>query len=254
MSQPEIFEELIAFAPPGVDMLRFECATCGNECLVKHIPVRCHPGCSKADWRLMANQQTYKVNGTDWTHPLGVRLPPQGEAANHPKCATDCSTAEMPTCGVLRSKPVQIQATSLPGDCNSGPHVQLFALCEDGSIWVQYHSSGHSNVPTDGLWHMIQPPAGVVDTNNKPRKILGNVSKTDRNFQVINFDDANGNQCELHQSSVIFFKYDDALKNHGSSALWLGRAGENRMHLSREHVAELIAIFQGWLNSGELND
>jgi hypothetical protein len=84
----------------------------------------------------------------------------ESKAASPAPCASVCSTAEMPTCGVLRSKPTQIQAVSQPGDCNSGPHVQLFALCEDGSIWVQYHSSGYSNVPTDGLWHMKQPPAG----------------------------------------------------------------------------------------------
>lgn len=64
---------------------------------------------------------------------------------------------KMPKNSILRSKPQQIQAVSQPGDGNSGPHVQLFALCEDGSIWVQYHSSGFSNVPTDGMWHMIQP-------------------------------------------------------------------------------------------------
>ena len=68
--------------------------------------------------------------------------------------------SEMPTCNFLRSKPTQIQAVSQPGDYNSGPHVQLFALCNDGSIWVQYQSSGYSNVPTDGLWRMIQPPQG----------------------------------------------------------------------------------------------
>ncbi len=60
----------------------------------------------------------------------------------------------------LGSRPVQIQAASLPGDTNSGPHVELFALCEDGSIWVQYHSSGFSNVPVDGKWRAVQPPAG----------------------------------------------------------------------------------------------
>jgi hypothetical protein len=60
------------------------------------------------------------------------------------------------TCSALQTKAIQIQAVSLPGDCNSGPHVQLFALCEDGSIWVKYHSSGFSNVPTDGLWHLVQ--------------------------------------------------------------------------------------------------
>lgn len=65
----------------------------------------------------------------------------------------DKTTAES-----LQSKPIQIQAVSQPGDFNCGPHIQLFALCEDGSIWVQYHSSGSSNVPTDGLWRVIQRP------------------------------------------------------------------------------------------------
>jgi hypothetical protein len=60
----------------------------------------------------------------------------------------------------LESRPIQIQAASQPGDTNSGPHVQLFALCKDGSIWVQYHSSGFSNVPNDGKWHLLQPPEG----------------------------------------------------------------------------------------------
>lgn len=53
----------------------------------------------------------------------------------------------------LPSKVVQIQAVSHPGDSNCGPHVQLFVLCEDGSVWCQYHSSGFSNVPTDGRWY-----------------------------------------------------------------------------------------------------
>lgn len=54
---------------------------------------------------------------------------------------------------ILPSKVIQIQAASQPGDHNSGPHVQLFALCEDGSVWCQYQSSGYSNVPTDGRWY-----------------------------------------------------------------------------------------------------
>jgi hypothetical protein len=53
----------------------------------------------------------------------------------------------------LPSKVIQIQAQALPGDYNSGPHITLFALCEDGSVWMQYHSSGYSNVPTDGRWY-----------------------------------------------------------------------------------------------------
>ncbi|TXH42498.1 MAG: hypothetical protein E6Q97_35670 [Desulfurellales bacterium] len=55
----------------------------------------------------------------------------------------------------LPSKAIQIETASHPGDCNCGPHIQLFALCEDGSIWTQYHSSGRSNVPTDGMWRRV---------------------------------------------------------------------------------------------------
>lgn len=61
----------------------------------------------------------------------------------------------------LPSKVIQIQAASQPGDHNSGPHVQLFALCEDGSLWCNYQSSGYSNVPTDGRWYCIIPPPEV---------------------------------------------------------------------------------------------
>lgn len=60
----------------------------------------------------------------------------------------------------LRAVPIQIQAVSMPGDSNSGPHSKLYALCDDGSIWIMYESHGYSNVPTDGLWRMVQPPNG----------------------------------------------------------------------------------------------
>lgn len=57
----------------------------------------------------------------------------------------------------LPAKAVQLQCCSQHGDSNSGPHVQIFALCSDGSIWVQYSSSGYSNVPTDGHWREVEP-------------------------------------------------------------------------------------------------
>ncbi len=75
----------------------------------------------------------------------------------------------MPTEQFLSSRPIQIQAVSHGGDHNSGPHIQLFALCKDGSIFVQYHSSGYSNVPTDGRWHMIQPPEGFRVSDATPK-------------------------------------------------------------------------------------
>lgn len=93
----------------------------------------------------------YKVQFTDGqTFPedqINKELPPIGS-----------SVAELP------SKVVQIQAVGLPGDSNSGPHVQIFALCEDGSIWQRFDSSGRSNVPTDSRWRLYNQT-----TTSQPR-------------------------------------------------------------------------------------
>lgn len=82
--------------------------------------------------------------------------------------AVERDLGDLPTCGILTSKPSQIQAVSHPGDYNCGPHTALYALCEDGTIWVQYHASPNSNVPADGLWHMLQPPAGWRYSDEQP--------------------------------------------------------------------------------------
>lgn len=76
------------------------------------------------------------------------------------KSSESQSPGKIPRERFLSSKTIQIQAVSHPGDFNCGPHVELFALCEDGSIWIQYVSSGGANVPTDGFWELVQPPAG----------------------------------------------------------------------------------------------
>ena len=55
----------------------------------------------------------------------------------------------------LISKIIQIQAVAQHGSPNHGEHVQLFALCEDGTTWVKYFSSGNANVPIDGLWYAV---------------------------------------------------------------------------------------------------
>lgn len=55
----------------------------------------------------------------------------------------------------LHSKVVQISAMSFSPAPNNGDYNKLIVLCEDGSMWEQYHSSGYSNVPTDMLWHLI---------------------------------------------------------------------------------------------------
>ena len=73
---------------------------------------------------------------------------------SNPSPKTQTCTESL-TCSVLPSRPIQIQTLFNPGDHNSGEHVQLHALCEDGSIWLQYSSSGKSNVPNDGLWYPV---------------------------------------------------------------------------------------------------
>lgn len=42
-----------------------------------------------------------------------------------------------------------------PGDHNCGPHIAIYAVCGDGTIWVKYHSSPNNNVPTDNLWRKV---------------------------------------------------------------------------------------------------
>ena len=56
---------------------------------------------------------------------------------------------------ILPRRIVQMQVASHPGDYNCGPHVQVFVLCEDSTVWVQYHCSPNSNVPNDGRWHPV---------------------------------------------------------------------------------------------------
>ena len=86
---------------------------------------------------------------------------------------------------MLPSKVVQIQAASQPGDSNSGPHVQLFALCEDGSVWCQYQSSGYSNVPTDGRWYSVVNPVEM----DQP-KLIERAKAVESWFTTPNVEDA----------------------------------------------------------------
>ena len=52
----------------------------------------------------------------------------------------------------LPSRAVQIQVMSYAPSVNNGQCHSLFALCEDGTIWQQWHSLESANVPQDGLW------------------------------------------------------------------------------------------------------
>ena len=71
---------------------------------------------------------------------------------------------------------------------------------------------------------------------------------TSRNFQYIEFEDYYGTLCQLQQSSLA--EYDTP----GTSAVWLGVAGMDRMHLDRERCRWLIEKLTKWLETGRLFD
>lgn len=115
--------------------------------------------------------------------------------------------------------------------------------------------------------------------------MLGEQKKTNRGFDLIEFDDANGQKCSLQQSSAIGDS-SEAIDNPGSSFLWLGiNDGDpvimksharaiglelppggtsgwmpypipkevlihTRMHLNRQQVSELVGRLNQWLESG----
>lgn len=66
----------------------------------------------------------------------------------------------------IPAKVIQIQAVPHPGGHNCGPHALLYALCSDGSVWVQYHSDGSANVPTDGFWYSLNTPFEGVPSHD----------------------------------------------------------------------------------------
>lgn len=72
------------------------------------------------------------------------------------------------------------------------------------------------------------------------------IKKTSRGFELIKFDDANSHPCTLQQSSAMD---DRGAANPGSSYIWLGK-GDERMHLHRDQVRELIARLDMWLATG----
>ena len=78
-------------------------------------------------------------------------------------------------------------------------------------------------------------------------KTLGRVKRTLRGFEYIEFDDYNGKQCSLQESSESI-----GGRGPGTSAVWLGCDDEDstRMHLNRKQVAALIEHLKSWLGRG----
>lgn len=79
---------------------------------------------------------------------------------------------ERPMITRLPSKIIQIQTVAIPASGNNGDYSELIALCEDGSLWVQFRSNGFANVPSDGRWSELHP-----GFNNVADKECANESK-----------------------------------------------------------------------------
>lgn len=77
---------------------------------------------------------------------------------------------------------------------------------------------------------------------------LGTVRRTPRNFQYISFEDYDGNDCELLQSSLV------GGTRPGSAAVRLvmpiSAARKASMHLDATQVAQLVATLASWLVTG----
>jgi hypothetical protein len=83
-------------------------------------------------------------------------------------------------------------------------------------------------------------------------KHLGKVKRTDRGYDLIEFGDYNDVPCQVQQSSAVGFDGKE-MRLPGTSFLWVGRE-TGRMHLSREHVSELVEVMQRWLYTGKLSE
>lgn len=77
------------------------------------------------------------------------------------------------------------------------------------------------------------------------------VTRTLRGFEIILHDTHENvpKQERLVQASSVVGDYDDAFDRPGTSALWIG---DDKQHLWREEVAELIQHMQAWLDTGSL--
>lgn len=109
------------------------------------------------------------------------------------------------------------------------------------------------------------------------------IKKTDRGFELVEFDDANGEQCTLQQSSATMGGragtdfiwlgiHEPRIQIMKSTAVELGidvGDGEvsgwmdyplppgvdafSRMHLCRDHVMQLIPLLQRWVETGSFS-
>jgi hypothetical protein len=88
------------------------------------------------------------------------------------------------------------------------------------------------------------------------KKKLGKVTRTERGFSLIEFQDYYSEPCSLQASSLALYQQP------GVSAVWLGcEQAKNhhvtgkqlspRMHLHRNQVEALVKHLQKWLETGK---
>lgn len=58
---------------------------------------------------------------------------------------------------------------------------------------------------------------------------LGNITKTERGFECIEFEDYNKEPCSLQASSLAIYRQP------GTSAIWLGCKNNGKLHLGNYH-------------------
>lgn len=69
------------------------------------------------------------------------------------------------------------------------------------------------------------------------------IKKTNRGFELIEFQDYNGEACSLQQSSLAIYV------KPGTSAIWLGTE-PNRMHLTEKQLLKLLPHLKSWAETG----
>lgn len=97
------------------------------------------------------------------------------------------------------SKIISINPVHHTGAYDCGPHIQLFVLCEDGSVFVQYHGGSGLNIPDDGLFYPVATPA--MQECRQARAMMAQEVAAD--MSLIAADAAKELGCELDSKVIL---------------------------------------------------
>ena len=75
-----------------------------------------------------------------------------------------------------------------------------------------------------------------------------NFTRTERGFELLEFEDLRGDACSLQQSSIIG-DYEDSFDRPGTSAVWLGINDAKPQIMAADAAAHGVKTFQstGWV-------